>query len=243
MEPLVLYQPPRAWGTPNISPFCAKLETYLRITEIPYSIGPFSRSKAPKGKVPFVGIDGGMLGDSQLIVEKLEKRLAAAGKTPLDAGIGPRDHAIAHMVRRTLEEGLYFVGLYQRWKRDDGYAHIKAAFKQFVPALAIPIVRRMTNKRLHAQGTGRHTYDEVMAIGSGDIDALAELLGERPFLLGDKPRTIDCSVFGFIEATAGFPLEGPLRKRIESHANLVAYRHRIRARWWSDLPGPTGASA
>ena len=58
MENIVLHQPPRAWGTPNISPFCAKLETYLRMTEIPYSIGKFSRSKAPKGKVPFIEISG-----------------------------------------------------------------------------------------------------------------------------------------------------------------------------------------
>jgi glutathione S-transferase len=243
MEPLVLYQPPRAWGTPNISPFCAKLETYLRITEIPYTVGPFSRSKAPKGKVPFISIDGGFLGDSQLIIEKLEQRLAAEGKEPLDAGISTRDRAIAHMVRRTLEEGFYFVGLYQRWQRDDGYVHMKDAFKQFIPALVVPLVRRMTTKKLHAQGTGRHTYDEVMAIGSADIDALAELLGDRPFMLGDKPRTIDCTAYAFLEGTAGFPLEGPLRQRIESHANLVAYRQRIRQRWWADLPGSAGASA
>ncbi|HUS29004.1 MAG TPA: glutathione S-transferase family protein [Kofleriaceae bacterium] len=243
MEQLVLYQPPRAWGTPNISPFCAKLETYLRITDVPYKIGPFSRSKAPKGKVPFVDIGGTYIGDSQLIIEELEKRLAAEGKTPLDAGIAPRDHAIARMVRRTIEEGYYFVGLYQRWSPDAGYELMKPAFKQFVPGLAIPLVRRMMRKKLHEQGTGRHTYDEVMAIGAADLDALAELLGDRPFLLGDKPRTIDCTVFGFLEATLGFPLDGPLKKRGESHANLTAYRQRIRERWWTDLPASSGASA
>jgi glutathione S-transferase len=243
VNPLVLYQPPRAWGSPNISPFCAKLETYLRIAEIPYTVGAFSRSKAPKGKVPFVEIDGSYLGDSQLIIEELEKRLVAEGKTPLDADISARDHAIARMVRRTLEEGFYFVGLYQRWKRDDGYVLMKAAFKQFIPALAVPILRRMQRKKLHEQGTGRHSYEEAMAIGACDLDALAELLGDRPFLLGDKPRTIDCTAFGFLEATLGFPLEGPLRKRGESHANLVAYRQRIRDRWWADLPGSTRASA
>ena len=39
MKELTLYQPPgRAWNTPNISPFCAKLECYLRMTEIPYKV-------------------------------------------------------------------------------------------------------------------------------------------------------------------------------------------------------------
>jgi len=244
VEQLVLYQPPRAWGTPNISPFCAKLETYLRITEIPYKVGAFSRSKAPKGKVPFVELSpGNFMGDSQLVIEELEKRLAAEGKTPLDAGISPRDHAIARMVRRTLEEGYYFVGLFARWHHDEGYAHMREAFKQFVPALVVPIVRRMQRKKLYEQGTGRHSYEDAMAMGGADLDALAELLGDRPFLLGDKPRVIDCTVFGFLEATLGFPLEGPLKKQGESHANLVAYRQRIRARWWADLPASTGASA
>jgi glutathione S-transferase len=243
VEPIVLYQPPRAWGTPNISPFCAKLETYLRMTEVPYKIGAFSRSKAPKGKVPFIERDGSFMGDSQLIIDDLEKRLAAEGKTPLDAGISPRDHAIARMVRRTLEEGYYFVGLYARWHHDEGYAHMRDAFKQFVPALVVPIVRRMQRKKLHEQGTGRHTFEEAMAIGAADLDALAELLGDRPFLLGETPRTIDCTVFGFLESTMGFPLDGPLKKRGESHANLVAYRKRIRERWWADLPASTGASA
>lgn len=243
MEKIVLYQPPPAWGTPSISPFCIKLETYLRITEIPYSVGGFSRSKAPKGKVPFVEIGGAYMGDSQLIIEKLEQRLAAEGKTPLDGDIAPRDHAIARMVRRTLEEGYYFVGLYQRWRRDEGYALMRDAFKQFVPGIALPFVRRMQNKKLYEQGTGRHSYEEVMEIGAKDLDALAELLGDQPFLLGDKPRTIDCTVFGFLESTLGFPLEGPLRKRGENHANLVAYRKRIRERWWADLPTSSGASA
>jgi glutathione S-transferase len=147
------------------------------------------------------------------------------------------------MVRRTLEEGYYFVGLYQRWGRDEAYAITRDAFKKFVPGLAIPFVRRMQMKKLHHQGTGRHTMDEAMAIGAADLDALAELLGDRPFLLGDKPRTIDCTLFGFLESTLGFPLDGPLRKRGESHANLVAYRKRIRDRWWADLPASSGASA
>ena len=35
-EKVILHQPPAAWGLPNPSPFCAKLETYLRMAEIPF---------------------------------------------------------------------------------------------------------------------------------------------------------------------------------------------------------------
>ena len=33
-----LYQPKRAFGLPNPSAFCVKLETYLRMADIPYEV-------------------------------------------------------------------------------------------------------------------------------------------------------------------------------------------------------------
>jgi glutathione S-transferase len=76
----------------------------------------------------------------------------------------------------------------------------------------------------------------MTAMGAGDLDAIAELLGDRPFLLGDVPRTVDCTLFAFLEGTLGYPLDGEIKKHAQSHANLVAYRKRIRDKWWTDLP-------
>lgn len=214
-----------------MSPFCAKLETYLRATEIPYkAAGKFSRG--PKKKVPFVVIDGKPLGDSQLIIETLEKTL---GDRALDKGLSARDHATSRFVRRTLEEATYFIGIYGRWKNDDGYAIVREEFKKFIPGFVIPFIRRESVKKLYHQGTGRHTYDEVVEMGAGDWDAIAELLGDRPYLLGDAMHTVDCTAYGFLEGTLGFPLDSPLKKRVSAHANLVAYRQRIRDRYWKDL--------
>ena len=237
MEEIVLHQPPlRSWGSPNLSPFCAKLECYLRMAEIPYKPGSFSLRHAPKGKIPFVELDGKYMGDSQLIIEELERRLAAEGKTPLDAGLTPRDVAYARMLRRAIEEAMYFVGLYVRWGRDDGYAIVRDEFKKMIPGLVLPIVRRSQHKKLVAQGTGRHTDEEIMAIGARDWDAIAELLGDGPFMLGNQPRTIDCTLFAFIETMLGFPLDTPFQRAGLAHANLLEYRKRIRERWWPDLP-------
>jgi glutathione S-transferase len=239
VKELTLYQiPTRAWNTPNVSPFCAKLECYLRMTEIPYKPAGMQVGKAPKGKIPYVEFsDGKRMGDSQLIIEELERGLAAEGKPTLDAGLSARDQAVGHLVRRALEEGFYFVGIYLRWVTDEGFAAMREEFKKFVPGLAIPFVRRSIRKKLGGQGTGRHTLDEAIAIGARDFDACAELLADRPFLFGDQPRTADCTLYAFLEATLGFPVENPLKARIASHANLVDYRKRIRDRWWKDLAG------
>jgi glutathione S-transferase len=234
---LTLFQPPtRPWNTPNLSPFCTKLECYLRMAEIPYQAAAMQIGKAPKGKIPYVALpDGTLMGDSQLIIEQLERTLVAAGKPALDAELSARDRAIGHLVRRTLEEGYYFVSIYLRWKTDEGFAVVRDAFKQFVPGIIIPFVRRGIRKKLHGQGTGRHTFEEAMALGASDFDACAELLGDRPFLLGDKPRSVDCTLFAFLDGVLGFPADSPVKARVTSHGNLVAYRQRIRDRWWKDL--------
>jgi len=234
---IILHQPPtRPWGTPNLSPFCAKLECYLRMADIPYKPAAFGRGESPKGKMPYVRIDGQLLGDSQLIIEELERRLAKDGKRPLDDGLSPRDQAIARLVRRTLEEGYYFIGMYQRWKTDEGYKIQREEFGRFIPKIIVPLIRRDILKKLHHQGTGRHSLEEATAMGAGDLDAIAELLGDRPFLLGDAPRTVDATVFAFLEATLGYPVDGEIKRHAASHANLVGYRKRIRERWWKDLP-------
>lgn len=237
MKELILYQPPtRPWGSPNLSPFCMKLECYLRMAEIPYKAAAMQVGKAPKGKIPYVALpDGKRLGDSQLIIEELERALVAEGKRGLDTGISKHDASLGQLVRRTLEEGTYFVGVYVRWLTDEGFAPMREEFKKFVPGLLIPFIRRSVRKKVREQGTGRHSLDEAIGLGAADFAACADLLGDKPFLFGDAPRTADCTLYAFLEATLGFPVDQAFKTQVASHANLVAYRKRIRERWWKDL--------
>jgi hypothetical protein len=50
-----LYQFKPALDLPNASPFCMKLEIYLRMANLPYEIVLNADSrKAPKGKLPYI---------------------------------------------------------------------------------------------------------------------------------------------------------------------------------------------
>ena len=54
-----LYTFPPACGLRNVSPFCLKVEMALSYLEIPFEIVEISDPrKAPKGKLPYVDIDG-----------------------------------------------------------------------------------------------------------------------------------------------------------------------------------------
>jgi glutathione S-transferase len=244
MSELVLHVPPgRAWGTPHMSPFCAKLETYLRVSETPHQVKAASFTKAPKGKIPYVAIGGELMGDSQLIIERLEK----AAKQPLDGDLSPRDRATGHAVRRMLEEGTYFTGVWLRWATDEGFVHVRKELAAIMPAAArliMPLIRRKANQSTVAQGTGRHSRDEICAMAIADFGACSELLGDRPYLLGDRPHVVDCTLYAFVEGVLRFPVETPVKQAVVGMANLVAYRDRIRARWWADLDrDPTAPAA
>ncbi len=235
MNELILFVPPgRAWGTPNMSPFCAKLETYLRMTETPHKVAAAQFPKAPKGKIPYVSIDGKLLGDSQLIIERLETLVAK----PLDAGLSARDAAIGRSVRRMLEEATYFTGVHLRWATDEGFAHMRPELGKLLPAplrLLLPVIRRKAAKSVVSQGTGRHSLEDICAMAIGDFQACADILGDKPYLLGDAPRVCDASLYSFLEGVLRFPNETSVSKAVAKMPALVAYAARIRGKWWQDL--------
>ena len=82
---------------------------------------------------------------------------------------------------------------------------------------------------------GRLDTAEVMEMSFRDIDALSELLGEKLYMFGDKPTTLDCMVFGhlaqFLYIPIGFPQEKHIR---EKAANLVMLVERMKAELWPD---------
>lgn len=235
MSELVLFMPPgRPWGTPNMSPFCAKLETYLRMRDTPYKTEPANFQKAPKGKIPYASLDGKLLGDSQLIIEQLER----AAKPPLDAGLTAEQAATGRAVRRMLEEATYFAAVHLRWAVDEGFVHVRGELAKLMPAplrLLLPVFRRKAIKAVVAQGTGRHSLEEICAMAVADFQACSDLLGDKPFLLGDSPRVVDATVFAFVNGVLRFPTDSPVKSAVAAMPRLVAYADRIRDRWWSEL--------
>ena len=68
-----MHQFPAALGLPNASPFCMKLETYLRMTGLPFEVRPVTDPRrAPKGKLPYIDDGGTVLADSNLILDYLK---------------------------------------------------------------------------------------------------------------------------------------------------------------------------
>jgi len=229
---ITLYQFAPAYGLPNPSPFCFKVENYLRMTGEAFETKIANSQKAPKGKLPFIKDDGVVIADSAHIIEHLKKTRG----DKLDAGLSPRDRALGHTIRRMVEEGLYFCLVYARWVDDVGFAAARRDLFGGMPALARAIVpgiaRRIVTKQVRAQGTGRHAPEDVLAMCADDVAALAELLGDKPYFLGDAATSVDATTYAFLAGLRWAPLGPAFAAILPKHPNLVAYCERMKARYY-----------
>lgn len=232
---LTLHKGPAAFGLSDVSPFCLKLESYLRMAGIPYTPKAAAFGKAPKGKIPFIEEDGSFLGDSQLIIEHLKRK---HGDT-LDTKLGAEEIAKGHLVRRVLEESLYWHIIHERWVAPEGWRLYKPIFEALFPpvvgTLVVPMIRRGVTKAMHTQGLGRHRPEEMLEMGKADVSAVAAVLGDKPFLLGDNPTSFDAAFYAFIVSIIAFPVDSPLRKYTLGQQNLVRYCERFQQRYFTDL--------
>ena len=223
VAPVVVVQFPDLWGR-NVSPFGLKLEAWLRLADIPYTVEPStSLAKAPKGKLPYIRDEGRLIGDTTLIIEHLK---STRGIDP-DAGLTEREYAEALMLQRMLEEHFYFALVYSRWIDEAGWATLQPAFFGHVPfpvrQVAATYVRRRIRRMLHLQGMGRHRPSEIYAMARNDLQALADYLGDRPFLMGEQLTTVDAVAYAFLASVLYLPFETELKRVTQGFPTLVTY--------------------
>jgi len=240
---IVLHAMPRiGWGLLSPSPFCLKLETYLRMRGDAYELAPtLLANRAPRGKLPWIEEGRQRVADSANIVRWLEQRGDVLG----EASVDPAARARGHLVRRTVEESLYFAIVAERWRdpvirkryTDDLLASMPRPARMVVARLA----RLALERQLWQQGFGRHDLETVRAMAAEDLAAIATVLGDSPFVTGDSPRAVDASLFGSLANLWHIPIETPLRQALAGHPNLVGFVDRMRARFAGDveaiLPG------
>jgi glutathione S-transferase len=243
--PIKLFQFPRMLGIPNVSPFCCKLETWLRIASVPYEVvdTPDPR-KAPKGKLPFIEDGGVRIADSSLIVDHLVR---TRGVDP-DARLDASQRATGLLVQRTLEEHYAFVLAYTHLVRDEGLQHTRARFDS-VPALVRPLVSSLVLSRikkvLWQQGILRHSHEDIVESALADWRAVRTVMSDRPYFFGDDPTGIDAVVFGALATSLLTPIESPIRDFLGSQPAFVAYADRMRACFFPELaaaPSRAGAA-
>ena len=219
---------------PALSPFSTKLEAYLRFAGYPYDVVlEAGLDQAPRGKVPFVEIGEVALADSALIIAFLEKHRAPRG---LDAGLDATQRMQGTMLRRTLEDHLYWVTLYHEFVDPNGSAFLVDAVFGGASDLAVAYQADYAD-RLWQQGLGRYSKEEILDQARADFDAIATLLGDAEYILRTTaPTSYDAAVFGLTLMFFQVPeLHPELTAYVRSKSNLCDYTRRVLLRYFPEL--------
>jgi glutathione S-transferase len=244
---IVVYKygyPPGA-ATPDISPFVVKLETWLRMSGIPYETRTGTRRDMPKGKLPSAQVNGRLIADSSFIIAHLQEHDPRALR---DTHLSALQQAQAEAIKALVESHLYFVGYYWRWCVDTNFERYRPLLldyaKRSIPGwqrpllpvigqAALSLIRRQKQRQAWEQGIARHSEEEVLSIGRSGVQALATLLGQQDYLFGALPSTVDASVYGLLHTLVKHPFPGALQDFTCAQPALMAYHDRIWQRYWS----------
>ncbi|XP_058837360.1 failed axon connections isoform X2 [Topomyia yanbarensis] len=239
-----LYQFTRTPLLPSMSPYCLKVETWLRLAGLKYeNIDHKLKLRSKKGQLPFVEVNGEEIADSAIIIKELAQRY----EKDLDAALTQEQRNIAHAMISMLENHLIWVLLSWRSKNPDqmikGYkVNLQHALGSRLPN---PVLNfffkfqfgRKGSKKVKAQGLGVHKPEEIEEFGKQDLKVLSELLADKPFFFGDEPTTLDCVAFSvlaqihYISDEVKYALKEFMQ---ENCPNLVGHVSRIKERCFAD---------
>ncbi|MGZ3376169.1 MAG: glutathione S-transferase C-terminal domain-containing protein [Phenylobacterium sp.] len=198
---------------------------------LPYRTEKSRPPQAPKGKLPYIEDASVLIGDSTFIREHIERKHGV----DLDAGLSAEQRATAWMVERVVEDHIYWALIYTRWGVRENFDKGPAIFFGDAPPEVLEAARARMLDVLHAQGFGRHSLEEVAHLAARSFAALAELLGDGPYLAGETMGGADATLFAGLSAVLTPHFDTPIRDAALRHPNLVAFSNRMMRRFYPAL--------
>jgi len=230
-------------GAPDSSPFVIKTMMLLKLAGLEYRAVESNPFNAPLRLLPYIEDDGLTVTDSTLIRHHLEQKYGC----DFDVCLSLQQKALAWAIERMCEDHLYFAMLESRWLDRANFLDGVATMFGAVPAPLRPVariaLRRMNTARLRGHGLGRLSKAKIAKLATCDIDSLATLFGDKPYLMGNQPCGADATIFGMVTSILTPPLSSPLRAAMGKHANLVSYRDRLMREYFPQFGNHSAGAA
>ncbi|KAL7642995.1 UNVERIFIED_CONTAM: hypothetical protein RMT77_006284 [Armadillidium vulgare] len=240
---IYLYQFTRTPVLPSLSPYCLKVETWLRLAGLKYeNVDHRLKYKSKKGQLPFVEVNGEEIADSAIIIKELGQRY----NTDLDAGLSAEQRNVAHANISMIENHLAWVVKWWRCKCPGDWVraaklNLQQALNTRIPNavlnFAFKLRYRQAAKKVRAHGIGVHKPEEIEEFGHNDLKVLSDLLGDKQFFFGDSPTTLDVVAFAnlaqvaFLDKEVNYSLRDWMQ---ENCTNLVSFCERMKERAFPD---------
>lgn len=216
------------WGLPTTGPFALKLLKWLDLAQMPYQqIFEDLPARGPKGKNPWIELDGERIGDTEVIID----RLAQISGFDIEASLTAEQRATSHAVRRMIEEHFHMVYEWELFVHPQGKSGVSQMAATVVPPFALGIattfMRRQFRRQLYQRGLARHAPDLVAQKAIADIDAVSTLIADKPYFLGSAPSMADVSIYGLMYPMLKWPMHTPAADYIKSCPSLASYLERM----------------
>lgn len=229
---ITLYCAGEGFGLPEVSPYVTKTEVQLIMAGLPYRKEPAMRETSPKGQLPWIDDHGARVADSTFIRAHLEK----AYGFDLDAGLSAAERGQAWAIERMIENHLGWTGAWARFFIVENFDKGPRHWFDWAPEdqhddLCGDLLEEV-HANLRAVGIGRHSRDEIVELGVTSLQALSSILGDKPYLFGNRPVGVDAVAFAMLAQFMTPFFDSDLRRAAESFPNLVGYVDRMMARYY-----------
>uniref|UniRef100_V9KS32 Failed axon connections-like protein n=1 Tax=Callorhinchus milii TaxID=7868 RepID=V9KS32_CALMI len=234
-DAIILHQFSRSESRiPSLSPFCLKLETYLRMADLPYQ-NFFDGKLSPQGKMPWIEYNHQRVSGTEFIIEFLQEKLGVN----LNRNLEPNEKAVSRAIIKMVEEHFYWTLAYCQWidnlQETQKMLSVSGPFSSFVKWILCHLTRGIVKREMYGQGIGRFSKDEIYMLMEKDMRSLSVILGDKKYIMGPRPSTVDAAVFGHL-AQAMWTLPGTLPERLIKGEllNLALYCERIKRKFWPE---------
>ncbi|XP_056312057.1 failed axon connections homolog [Danio aesculapii] len=221
-------------GVPSLSPFCLKIETYLRMADLPYQ-NYFDGQLSPQGKMPWIAYNKEQVCGTEFIIDFLEEQLGVN----LNSSLSPQEKAISRAITKMVEEHFYWTIAYCQWvdnvEETQKMLSTNGPLSDLLRQILSQVTGGIVKREMYGHGIGRFSRDEVYKLMEKDMRTLATLLGNKKYLMGQTFSTVDAAVFGHL-AQAMWTLPGTRPEQLikGEFINLAMYCERIRRKFWPE---------
>lgn len=213
----------------NYSPFCSKVETFLKLNDIEFKHTEFNGplKRFPKEKLPVIIHNGKMISDSHFILEYLTKNFSIT----MDKGLKQLDHAQGRAFISMIEEHLYWALVCERWMEDKNWNRLKLIFLKGVPRPIAFLIGNMARKNIIknciGQGYGRFSLEERLKIAKEIIQSISIFIGSKSFVFGEKISSYDAIFYATLSNILYSDLSPKLQQEVLKYKNLEEYCVRV----------------
>lgn len=239
-DTVYLYQFSRCPSIASASPYCLKVETFLRMAGLTYeNVDHKLKYKSKQGLLPFIELNGQEINDSEIIIKELSERF----EKNLDEGLTAEQKLTSHAFTSMLDNKTSWVVRWWRYNNpqqfiDSAKLDLKQVVNSVLPKSVITLLFKM-GFRSHIKfavghGLGKHESKQINDFGKEDLKSLSQLLGEKKFFFGNEPHLLDCVAFAHVSQFVYLPFDDFEEWLKNETPNLIAHCERIKEKYWPD---------